>query len=197
MNRTHETSLAANSRWHLPRTQRPPVEYRAIVMCPPAVMGQSAQTTTNCICLASSRDGKHQTPQLPSPGRVSLPGFLFGPFSIAALISCCLVGPWLVSSSGAFETAKTADDQDKTQSSLMPDYVVATLQQLVGEWRDEERGLTATMHWTPDGTTLIWHWKGAQPLAGKQKRRKAKGWYWRERWGRCQANGGRVRDSWR
>ena len=88
--------------------------------------------------------------------------------SIAALTSCCLFGLWFVSSSGAFETAKAADDQDKTQPSSIPNYVKATFQQMVGEWSDEEQMLTLTMRWSPDGKTLIWHWKGAEPIVGKQ-----------------------------
>ncbi|MAV33841.1 MAG: hypothetical protein CMJ59_00150 [Planctomycetaceae bacterium] len=73
--------------------------------------------------------------------------------STAALTSCCLVGLWFVSSSGAFETAKAADDQDKTQPSSIPNYVKATFQQMVGEWSDEEQMLTLTMRWSPDGKT--------------------------------------------
>ena len=131
------------------------------------VMGQSARTPTNCIRLASSSDGQRQAPQVPSSGRVLLPGFLCGPFSIdnpylqrippmkkfisiAVLASCCLFGLWFVSSSGAFETA---DDQDKTQPSSIPNYVKATFQQMVGEWSDGEQTIAITMRWLPDGNT--------------------------------------------
>ena len=88
--------------------------------------------------------------------------------SIAALTSCFLIGLWFVSTSGAFETAKAADDQDKTQPFSIPIDVKATFQQIVGEWTDEEQTLTVTVRWSPDGKTLIWHSKGTGPIIGKQ-----------------------------